>query len=172
MSKRRVVPLLFALLLVPAVVHAQAYLFVGGGPTFPSGEYGDYANTGWMAHAGLGFPVGPQGMSVGVDAFYGQNNHSDIDGDKTNPLGAMGFLLYRLGNPERPGVYLFGEGGLLVHKYGSDTFDSESDSQFAFGGGAGVSIPLGSKSLFVEGHYTTSDGTNFISAIAGITIGL
>lgn len=172
MSKRRVVPLLFALLFAPAVMNAQVFLFVGGGPTFPSGEYSDYANTGWMAHAGVGFPVGPRGLMAGIDAFYGQNNHSDIDGDKTNPLGAMGFLAYRFGDPERTGVYLIGDAGLLVHKYGSDTFDSESDSQFAFGGGAGVEIPMGSKTVWIEGHYTTSDGTNFISALVGLSFPL
>ena len=172
MFKRRVVPLLFALLLVPAVANAQVMLFLGGGPTFPSGEYSDYANTGWMGHAGVGFAVGPRGLTAGVDAFYGQNNHSDIEGDKTNPYGAMGFLAYRFGNPERPGIYLIGDAGFLVHKYGSDTFESESESQFAFGGGAGVEIPMGGKSIFIEGHYTTSDGTNFMSALVGIGFGL
>ena len=172
MLKRLVVPVLVALLSVPAVANAQVMLYLGGGPTFPSGEYSDYANTGWMAHAGVGVPVGPKGLMAGVDAFYGQNNHSDFDGDKTNPYGAMGFLAYRFGNPERTGIYLLGDAGLLVHKYGSDTFDSESDSQFAFGAGAGVEIPMGGKSIFVEGHYTTSDGTNFISALVGIGFGL
>jgi hypothetical protein len=172
MSKRLVVPLLVALLALPAVANGQTFLFIGGGPTFPSGEYSDYANTGWIAHAGIGFPVGPQGLMIGVDGFYGQNNHSDIDGDKTNPLGAMGFIAYRIGNPERPGIYLIGDAGLLVHKYGSDTYDSESESQFAFGGGAGVEIPLGGKKIWVEGHYTTSDGTNFISTLVGISFPL
>lgn len=174
MSRRSLaVPLLLVLLAVPVVAQAQVYVFLGGGPTFPNGDYGNYAKTGWIAHAGVGVPVGPAGLSVGLDAFYGQNNHSDVDGDKTNPYGAMGFAQYRFGNPERPGVYAYGEAGLLVHKYGSDTFSPESNSQFALGGGVGVDFPLGGgKSIWVEGAYTNSDGTNFITAQAGIALGL
>ena len=68
---------------------AQTIIYVGGGATFPTGDFGDLANTGWQAIGGVLFPVGPEGLMVGADAFYGQNNHKDevsFDSEKTwNP---------------------------------------------------------------------------------------
>jgi len=164
---------LSALVLLPGQVAAQN-IFVGAGATFPVSDYGDYANTGFLATAGVGFPVGDAGLRVFGEGFFGQNSHSDVDGDKTNPFGVMGGLEYDItGADESKGVYLFAEAGLLVHRYGSDSFDSSSSSGFGYGAGAGVFFPLGGVNGWIEGRAMNasidSSNTSFFGIIAGLS---
>jgi len=153
--------------------NAQAqYVYLGGGLTVPVGEYGDYAKTGWMAAAGVGVPVGTQGLAVGGEVLYGQNSHSDIDGDKTGLTGFFGWVDYRIGDESKPGVYLLGQAGVLNHqdKPAGTSYEGGSEWKFAVGGGAGVDIPAGSVNVFVEARFLTRSGTNFIPILAGVTI--
>jgi hypothetical protein len=157
--------------LVTGSGHAQATVFVAAGPTFPIGEYGDYAKTGWLAMAGFTVPVGPQGLSVGGNLVYGSNKHSDVAGDKTNLPGVFGFLQYRVGPGDKPGVYFYGQLGALNHQYKSATpAANDSEWGFAWGGGAGVDIPVGRVSLFVEASLIARDGTNLVPLVAGLAI--
>ena len=65
----------------PADVSAQAWIFVGGGATIPTGDFSDFpgdtdgANTGWQGGVGAQFLIGELGLSVGPRVFYGSNNH-------------------------------------------------------------------------------------------------
>ena len=68
------------------------FVWLGGGGTFPVSDYGSYANTGFIVMGGAGHPVGPDGLQIGVNGFYGQNNHDLVAGDKTNPYGVMGMV--------------------------------------------------------------------------------
>ena len=170
---------------VPTALFAQN-IFVGGGITFPTGEFGDYAESGWVGVAGVLFPVGEGGLNVGVEGFYGQNNHMDangakIDGDKTNPYGAMAVLEYDIGSGDGIGAYIFGGAGLLIHKCSTDgtscTEDGSaggtSDSNFGYEAGAGVGIPVGgSTSIWVEGRYMGASGTNIFGILAGLGFGI
>ncbi len=159
--------------LAVSMAHAQANIYIGGGPSIPVGEFGDYAKTGWLATAGFSVPVGGKGLSVGGEVMYGSNKHSDFAGDKTNLPGAFGFLMYRVGDQSKPGIYLFGQAGILNHQYktsGSPGYSGESDWKFAAGGGAGVDIPAGGVNVFVEGRFITRSGTSFIPIQAGISI--
>lgn len=167
-----VATLLF-LLAAPAAVVGQG-IFVGGGVTFPTGDFKDVdgADTGWLATAGFSFDVGDAGLSAGVEGFYGENKH-DTDGDKTNPYGAMGFLLYRAGNPETVGPYAFGGAGILVHKFSSDTTEDSTKTNFGYEFGAGLDIPVGSNvGVWLEGRYMGSSDTNFFGIIAGLGLGV
>lgn len=154
----------------PSVGQAQPTIFVGAGPTFPIGDFGKYAKTGWLAAGGFSVPVGTKGVSLGAELIFGGNKHSDVAGDKTKLFGGFGFLQYRIGNPAKPGVYVFGEAGVLNHQYkpASTSLASVDDWNFAAGAGAGVDIPVGGASLFVEARIITSSGTNFIPLMAGI----
>jgi len=158
------------MLLIPAAVSAQAFGFLGAGVTFPSGDYGDYANTGWLGSAGVGFPIGDAGLAVGGEAFYGQNNH-DFKGDKTHPYGVLGFVQYSFGNMDKLHPYVLGGAGIMVHKYSSDTYKGDSDTKFAYTFGAGVSYPLGGTTgLYGEGRYYGRDKTNFIGILGGLYV--
>ena len=162
-----------SLLLVPSVVSAQMFAFLGGGATFPNGDYGDYAKTGWIASGGVGIPVGPPGMAVVVEGFYGQNDHEDVDGDKTNPYGLMVDVDYTFGTPGSIQPYLIGGVGLLVHKFSTDFAGglSGSDSQFGYTAAAGALIPLGGTvGVYGEGRYWGSADTAFLGILAGVRI--
>lgn len=163
---------LLATSLVPSVSSAQVTLFFGAGPTFPMGEFGDYAKTGWQAIGGFSVPVGNKGLSVGSNLSLGSNKHSGIAGDKTNLFGGFGFLQYRFGNPARPGIYIYGEGGVLSHSYkpGSSTIPDETDWKPAVGAGAGVDIPVGGAGLFIEASIVARSGTAFVPIMAGFAV--
>lgn len=162
-----------------ASVSAQ-FLYVGGGPSFPMSDYGDLANTGFIIVGGVGIPVGSPGLNVVVEGGWGQNGHKNTDGDKTNPITLMGGLEYDF-NPDGEGInpYVFGQAGLLWHKYSSDAGNS-NDSSFGYGGGAGLGIPLGGINGWLEGRILNAsfdeDGgsanTMFAAIVAGISIDL
>lgn len=164
---------LLVLLAAPTTVLGQG-IFVGGGVTIPTGDFGDFADTGWLASGGFSFDVGDGGVSAGVEGFYGENKH-ETDGDKTNPYGAMGFLLYRAGNPESVGPYFYGGAGILVHKFSSDSSPSEdsTDTNFGYEFGAGLDFPFGSNvGAWLEGRYMGSSDTKLFGIIAGLGFGV
>jgi hypothetical protein len=159
---------------LPTAAPAQS-VYWGAGITLPTGDYGDYAKTGYLGIAGVSFAVGPAGLSVVGEGFYGQNSH-DIDGDKTNPYGAMAGLLYDLSPEEMGGVYVFGQAGFMVHKYSSDGPGDSSDTGLGFGGGAGYGFLLGDTEIFAEGRYMYGDfdygGTSFLGIMVGVALAL
>jgi hypothetical protein len=181
MKKLSTAVLLAALGLFVGTTSASAqFLFVGGGGTFPMSDYGDYANTGFLFVAGGGIPLSDAGLNVVAEVFYGQNSHSDIDGDKTNPYGVMGGLEFDFPTGSDLQPYVFGEAGIMVHKYSSDTSEGDSQSAFGYGGGAGLGFPLGGVNGWVEGRLMnaafdeagTSYNTMFAAIVAGISIDL
>lgn len=165
---------------VPTVLAAQS-VWVGGGGSVPLGDYGDYANTGFLAVAGVAIPVGDGGLDVFGEGFFGQNSHSDVDGDKTNPYGFMGGAQFTFGEADATqGLYVFGEVGILFHKYGSDDFEGSTDSGLGYGAGAGYFFPLGGLNGWIEARAmsaSTGDGdssgkTSFLGLLAGVNFPL
>lgn len=153
---------------------AAQFVYLGGGGSFPISDYGEYANTGFVLTGGVGIPVGPAGLNVVLEGLYGQNSHSDTDGDKTTPYGFTGGLEYDFGDPDEGNLYVFGGAGILWHKYTSDTFGDASESGLALQAGAGYGLPLGGLTGWVEGrivHASIEDSnTSFIGALAGISV--
>jgi hypothetical protein len=158
-----------ALFFLPASSFAQVY--VGFGGAAPTGDFKEVAKTGWMAILGADFDLGESGAAIYGEGFYGENKH-ETEGDKTNPYGAMAGLLYNFSsNPDAVGVYVFGGGGLLVHKFSSSSEASDSESQFGYQAGAGVGVPLGGAlSLFGEGRFMGSKDTTYFGFLAGLGI--
>lgn len=168
-----------ALLLVAAPAATQAqWIWVGGGLTIPTSDYGDYAKTGWMGTVGVGFPIGDSGLGVSIEGLYGSNKHDTdvtgvVDGDKTNLYGAMGSVGYRVGDPANIGPYVFAGGGLLVHQFSPETGDSDSSSGFGYQFGAGLDIPVGSSvGVWVEGRYLGASIDSSTTAVFGILAGI
>ncbi len=152
------------------------WVWLGGGATFPTSDYGDFANTGYNFMAGVGANVGTSGLNVGAEGFYGQNNH-DTDGDKTTPYGFLGSVGYNVSGPDADrSVYVFGTLGALWHKFSSETLPATDDSEagFAYGGGAGYFFPLGGVDGWIEGRFTQASisgaNTQYFAINAGISI--
>jgi hypothetical protein len=165
----------FAASLGPPPEAGAQSIWWGAGVTFPTGDYSEYARTGYLGVAGLSFPVGLEGLAVIGEGFFGQNSH-DLDGDKTYPWGGMAGLLYDLAPADVGGFYFFAQAGVMVHKYSSDTSQGSSDSGLGFGGGAGYGFPLGNTELFLEGRYmqgSFDDGnTGFFGIVGGVALSL
>jgi len=163
-----------ALFILPATASAQS-IFVGGGVTFPTGDFKDGttsgttsipgADTGWMGVAGVTFDIMDNGLWVYGEGSYGQNGTDGSDDWKV--YGAMGGVGYEFDAGESFGIYIFGGAGLLASKI------DESESKFGYEGGAGVDIPLGdSFGLWVEGRYMGSSDVNLFGILGGIGIDL
>jgi opacity protein-like surface antigen len=178
MMKKRSVLILaaFAFLAFAIPAQAQTTLYIGAGGSFPTGDFADYANTGWMGVGGVVFGLGDGGFGVGGEVFYGQNNHGtdefELD-SKTTPYGIMAIADYTFGSPDGLQPYVFGGAGLMVHKFSGDGFESDSESGFGYQFGAGLSFNFG---LFIEGRYMGSsnmgegdfaEATTYFGALAG-----
>ncbi len=179
---KRSFSLLAALALVgfalPAQADAQATIYIGGGASFPTGEFGDYSNTGWLATGGVLVGVGPQGLDLGLELFYGQNNHKEeasfFENEKTSLYGAMAIVDYTFGEAGKIRPYVFGGLGILIHRFSAANISSQSDTNFGYEAGAGLAFPLGSgsTSLYVEGRYMGASGTNLFGLLAGFAFGV
>ena len=157
---------------IPA--QAQTTLYIGAGASFPTGDFGEFADTGWMGVGGVLFGIGDSGFNVGGEVFYGQNNSKEsLFNTKTTPYGIMAIADYTFGQPDKIQPYVFGGLGLMVHRFSGDNFDSESESGFGYQFGAGLAFPFG---LFAEGRYMGSSNmgegdsaqaTTYFGALAG-----
>ena len=180
MKKRSVLFLAaFATMAFAIPAQAQTTLYVGAGGSFPTGDFGEYAETGWMGAVGALFAVGPVGL--GAEFFYGQNGHKDeasfFENEKTTPYGFMAIVDYSFGQAGAIQPYVFGGLGIMWHKFSGDGIDSESESGFGYQFGAGVAFPIGAtSSLFAEGRYLGSsemgegefaETTNYFGLLAG-----
>jgi hypothetical protein len=158
---------------LPGRTAAQS-VFVGAGVTVPTGDFSDDAKAGFLGIGGVTFPMGPQGLAILGEGYFGQNSH-DLEGDKTSVYGAMGGLIYDFAGQGEAGVYLFGQAGLMVHKYSSEESSEFDDSEtgLAFGAGVGYGIPLGKANAWLEGRYMQGqfDGgnTSFFGVVAGLS---
>ena len=168
-----------------APINTQAQnVFVLAGISVPSGEFSDYAKTGWMAEVGLTFPVGEDGLWAGVAGGYGVNKH-DVDadpsffveeGDKTNLLSAMAILGYTVQTDGNVSPYVWGGAGVQVHQFRSEMSPSfnDSSSKFGFQFGAGVSFGADDASAqpFIEGRFQGSSDSKIIAGSVGVSIEL
>jgi len=174
-------------LAAPLTLDAQT-LYISGGATFPTGDFGNYAETGWMAAGGILFDdIGTAGVSLGIDGFYGENKHKTDDGgstgsgdSKTNPYGIMGIAQYSFGTGGSILPYVFGGLGWMAHKYTADPLGVDVDetvSGFGYQFGAGVGFGLSeSITLYGEGRYLGGSGdvsdTKFFGLFGGLAFGI
>ena len=152
---------------------AAQFIFVGGGPSFPMSDYGDYAKTGWVGHVDVGFPIGDAGLAAGASGYFGSNSHDGTD-DKTNLYGALGFLAYAFPTGGSISPSIFALAGTMTHAYKSDTFGDDSETGFAYGGGAALGFPLGGVMGVIEGWYLAASigDPSSTTAVFGLDVGV
>jgi len=142
-------------------------VFLGGGGTIPVGDFGDGFKTGWMGAAGFTLAIGDRGVFAFAEGLYGQNDSEFTGGEKAKLYGGGGALGYRFGDQSKPGVYAYGSAGALVIDVGSP------ETQFSYGGGAGVDIPIGSKAaIWIEGRVVATKDITMVPVTAGISIAI
>lgn len=172
---RRFVPGLIVVAVVlaigPAPASAQKF-FAGAGLTSPSGDFGDYAELGWMVNAGFApWRSADSRATVWAEGVFGSNGHEGDGDDKTNLFGGFGSVTYNLTGNAGAVPYVIGSVGYLVHSFksGLDSEFDDSEGGIGFGGGAGVGI----KKFYLEARYLTAkieeSTTAFIMFTAGIT---
>lgn len=161
---------LFMALALPLTANAQS-VFVLAGLSSPSSDFGDFADTGWLAAGGVTFPVGEAGLWAGAEGLFGQNGFSNVDDETYKVFSAMGILGYDIQTESSVSPYVFGGLGLMSLSNG----DSESGFGWQLGGGVGFETG-GNVSPFVEGRYQSASldgGTLAIFGVAGgVSIGL
>ena len=170
-------------LLLPSQGSAQIGVFVGAGGTLPTGDYGEYADMGWMLEAGANYAINDSGLYLFGEGLFGSNGHGGdlgIDGDKTNLLGVFGGVELNLAPEADAGFFVFAEVGMLKHDYKSDDFPEYegSENAVAFGGGAGYNFPIGglngwALARYLQGQFDGEDGsTAFFGVSAGVSFPL
>jgi opacity protein-like surface antigen len=150
----------------------QPWIFFGGGPTIPVGEFGDYAKTGWLATAGIGVDVGTQGLWVAAELHYGSNSHDDITNDKTNIFAGFGTIGYTFGPGQKVRPYVLGGLGFLSHIYKAGGLDySETETRIGYTAAGGLTFQLSERvGFWVEGRFMGAADTRMIPILAGFTI--
>ncbi|HSM09236.1 MAG TPA: outer membrane beta-barrel protein [Gemmatimonadota bacterium] len=168
---------LFMALALPLTAHAQS-VFVLGGLSAPTGDYGDVADTGWLGAVGVTFPVGEAGLWAGAEGLYGQNSFSSDAVDENYKLfSAMGILGYDIQTQSSVSPYVFGGLGLMSLSSSIEGSDSESGFGWQLGGGVGFETG-GNISPFVEARYQSAsigdeaDLTDLTVSVFGIEAGV
>jgi hypothetical protein len=161
------------LLAAPQAASAQVGFFIGAGALMPMGEFGDYANTGFLVVGGVSIPTANQKVGVDVMAFYGRATHDGDLNEATNIPGAAVGLTYMLSSGGSVMPYLSVMAGALQHRYdpGDSGFEEDSETQVMFGGGGGLAIPMSSMMLFVDARYAHTKDTAFLSLSVGLGFG-
>jgi len=169
---RRLVPGLvtFALILVlgPTPASAQKF-FVGAGVTVPSGDFGDYAKTGWMVNGGFApWRSADNRATIWAEGLFGSNSFEGAGDNSSNLYGGLGSFTYNVTGEASAVPYVIGSVGYLMQSFESGT-NSDSEGGLAFGGGAGIGI----QRFYLEARYLTASiqesTTAFLQFSAGIT---
>jgi hypothetical protein len=180
--KRSAVPTVLAAvaaLCVTSPAGAQ-YVFFGGGPTKPMGDFKDVDNakTGYTFLAGLGTSIGTSGLFIEAEVGRGSNSHANTGNlkEKTNVISAFGALGYSFGATEkkvRP--YLLGGAGIVAHQFRTDAPPPNgegTESKFGVTGAGGITISLNTvASVWLEGRWIGSKGTSLVGLLLGLQFG-
>ncbi|HVH69385.1 MAG TPA: outer membrane beta-barrel protein [Gemmatimonadales bacterium] len=171
-----------ALVSVVAVATAAAqgaHLGLGGGLIMPVSDYNNVDKSGWhvLGKMDIGIPLSPVG--VRIDALFGQTQHKNGVAGKTQLIGGLANLVYKIPVPApmmKP--YVLGGAGVynvkLTFPNAVPPVDS-SQTKFAWDLGAGANIGAGPAKFFVEARYVSIQETGaslkFIPVTAGIAFG-
>lgn len=174
------------LLTIGAVSGASAqskFFSVGLGATMPSGDFGEYANTGWMASAGVGSGIGSGNMFISGNVFMGKNAHDAGDLDEDVGSTTLTGVGANVGMMTSGAMKFYGQVGIgmMQHKYNPpEQFEGEcddcSDTKMYFGGAVGALFGSGKKQFFAQAGLMSrsgdeGDGTQFLTISAGLRFG-
>jgi hypothetical protein len=157
------------------MAQTRAKIGIGGGGTPALGDFGSAFKTGWHGQIMAVFDLPALPVDIRVDGQYSEHN-ADLTGDlKTKFITGMVGAQVPLGPPGSPvKPYLTAGAGVtnIDVSFGSV---SGSTTEFAIGGGGGLSFSVGSMSLFIETRFinafTEGGSTTFLPVTGGIMFG-
>ncbi len=159
-----------AAVVIPTTARAQ-FVYVGGGANIPVGDFKDYAKTGWIAQAGVGYNISSvKGLFVSLEGFYGSNKHTDVAGDKTNLIDGMVTLGYEFTPDSKVSPYVLAGAGFQSHQFKPATGTGDTETKFGYNAGAGLIFTLNSTvSLWVEGRFMGSSSSKMLPVMGGFS---
>jgi opacity protein-like surface antigen len=167
-GKLAVALLLGAAAASPAAGQTPIVLFAGAGPSFPMGDFADGADTGWMLGGGVLAIIGTQGLWVGAEGMYGKNGTS-VDDVSVSHVGGGGMVGFTMNRGARISPYVFGGAGVLSSKLEADGAESESESEFAWSVGGGLTLTMSPRaSLFAGARYMDAGDLTMVPVTLGI----
>jgi hypothetical protein len=150
-----------------SAVDAQVQILVGGGPSFPTGDFADITSAGFNVQAGarIGFPLLP--VAARVDGLF---NQWSADGLTDRVVG--GTAAAELAFPGILFVPYFLAGPGIYH-VSLDTGDgSATDTRAGFNAGLGARLGLMGLGVFAEArlHHVSLEGSSiqFIPVTLGV----
>lgn len=156
---------------------ARASFFLGGGATIPTGDFGDGFKTGWNGVGGVNIMLPGVPFGIRVDGMYSQNKLDAAGSDaKIKIFGGNADAVFAFGAPgSMVKPYVLAGVGAANAKFDDGAGFSDSETKFAFNGGAGINFMLSSVTIFVEGRYfsisTSGSNTNYIPVSVGVKFG-
>jgi hypothetical protein len=152
---------------------------VAAGAAIPTGEFGDFASTGFTVGAHLGFSSASLPVGFRLEGTYQRHDAkgSTVGNPRFNIISGVANVI--AGGTAAPGSvrpYFIGGGGVYNFKATADGFDSESVTKFGLNGGAGIDLPLSGIAAFAEVrfHYvfTAEDDDEGNTSFVPITVGV
>jgi len=168
------------------------YLGLGAGASVPTGVVNDFYKTGFNVEAPIGYQPVSSPLGFRIDLGYSRFNGRDagtngllaqpVDPNIWSATANLTLDLVKFGQARRGALYLVGGGGVYRFTNFYDTNRSSSDFTSAFEGtpttkggvtgGAGLAMPIGGTSLFVESRYTTAhtqgEETRWVPVVIGL----
>jgi len=168
------------------------YLGLGAGPNVPTGAVNDFYKTGFNVEVPIGYQPVSSPLGFRIDLGYSRFNGRDAgtngltaQPDDPNIWSATANLtldLMKFGQDRRGALYLVGGGGVFrfTDFFNTDRSDNDVSSAFegspvtkgGLTGGAGLALPVGGASLFVESRYTTAytqgEETRWVPVVIGL----
>ena len=168
------------------------YLGLGAGPNVPTGAVNDFYKAGFNVEVPIGYQPLSSPLGFRIDLGYSRFNGRDAgtngltaQPDDPNIWSATANLtldLMKFGQDRRGALYLVGGGGVFrfTDFFNTDRSDNDVSSAFegspvtkgGLTGGAGLALPVGGASLFVESRYTTAytqgEETRWVPVVIGL----
>lgn len=137
---------------------------VAAGASFPTGNFGDFYDTGFNVMGTLGMQ--PASLPVGLrfDAAY---NSFDSNGPTMKVISGTANAVLTTSNMSGVKPYVIGGVGIYNAKA-----DGNGDTKFGLNGGGGVEFALSGFNTFVEARFhsvfTDGENLNYIPLVFGI----
>lgn len=147
--------------------------FFGGGLATGTGDLSENTGNGWLAFAGVDFPLGLNpGLSFGVTASYTRVPYEGSFDEATTIPALFGELGYVIGAGSSSIVkpYVRAGAGVQLRKYdpGTTGFREQSDGGLAFSAGGGLQFLVSAASVFVGAHFVSDADAGFLAFHGGV----